>query len=335
MLKWYYEVGVFMLINSKEIGKNLKKIRIEKGLSQEQLAKKINYTRQNISKWENGISFPADDIIINKLSTILEISKEELLNFQKEKDILKNKKNIYYWLFGLLIILLLVLGIICYFILNQKIYKINIDGIFSGVYTSNFRERYLNLYTNGYIENLKGLYLYTVYNNEEKYILKTAENDINVYEKGDSYEYNLRYVFKCGLHLVLFYQDETYDKYDYYLNNDKADDTCDYEYVYKNNSVLENYGFVKDGFSYIYTFDNTKLIYNGYGYHLDLIDNETIESVETLGEFHFLYEKYNKSTGNQQDEIIEIKEEKDCIEEKCATYEDYAKFINFLTNVNR
>lgn len=103
MLKWYYEVGVFMLINSKEIGKYLKKIRIEKGLSQEQLAKKINYTRQNISKWENGISFPADDIIINKLSTILEISKEELLNPQKEKDILKNKKNIYYWLFGFII----------------------------------------------------------------------------------------------------------------------------------------------------------------------------------------------------------------------------------------
>ena len=72
-----------------------------------------------------------------------------------------------------------------------------------------------------------------------------------------------------------------------------------------------------------------------YTQFLNKVQMQTIESVETLGEFHFLYEKYNKSTGNQQDEIIEIKEEKDCIEEKCATYEDYAKFINFLTNVNR
>lgn len=35
-------------------GDNLKKVRKEKGLSQEALAEKINVVRQTISKWEKG-----------------------------------------------------------------------------------------------------------------------------------------------------------------------------------------------------------------------------------------------------------------------------------------
>ena len=35
-------------------GDNLKKVRKEKGISQEALAEKINVVRQTISKWENG-----------------------------------------------------------------------------------------------------------------------------------------------------------------------------------------------------------------------------------------------------------------------------------------
>lgn len=37
-------------------GDNLKKVRKEKGLSQEALAEKINVVRQTISKWEKGVS---------------------------------------------------------------------------------------------------------------------------------------------------------------------------------------------------------------------------------------------------------------------------------------
>ena len=37
-------------------GDNLKKVRKEKGLSQEALAEKLNVVRQTISKWEKGVS---------------------------------------------------------------------------------------------------------------------------------------------------------------------------------------------------------------------------------------------------------------------------------------
>lgn len=35
---------------------NLKKLRKEKGFSQEELAAKLNVVRQTISKWEKGVS---------------------------------------------------------------------------------------------------------------------------------------------------------------------------------------------------------------------------------------------------------------------------------------
>jgi len=38
------------------LNENLKAIRKSKGLSQEELAAKLNVVRQTISKWENGVS---------------------------------------------------------------------------------------------------------------------------------------------------------------------------------------------------------------------------------------------------------------------------------------
>lgn len=59
-------------------GDNLKKVRKEKGLSQEALAEKINVVRQTISKWEKGLSIPDGDMLI-KLSQVLEVPVEALL----------------------------------------------------------------------------------------------------------------------------------------------------------------------------------------------------------------------------------------------------------------
>lgn len=38
------------------ISDNIKRIRKSKGLSQEELAIKLNVVRQTVSKWENGVS---------------------------------------------------------------------------------------------------------------------------------------------------------------------------------------------------------------------------------------------------------------------------------------
>ena len=41
-----------------KFGENLKNIRKEKNMSQEQLAEKVNVSRQSVSKWETGESYP-------------------------------------------------------------------------------------------------------------------------------------------------------------------------------------------------------------------------------------------------------------------------------------
>lgn len=58
--------------------KNLKQIRKEKGISQEELAARLNVVRQTISKWEKGLSVPDAELLI-KLSEILETSVGTLL----------------------------------------------------------------------------------------------------------------------------------------------------------------------------------------------------------------------------------------------------------------
>ena len=51
-----------------KFGDNLRQIRKSKNMSQEQLAEKVNVTRQSVSKWENGESYP-------EMNNILELCK--------------------------------------------------------------------------------------------------------------------------------------------------------------------------------------------------------------------------------------------------------------------
>ena len=46
------------------LSENIKEIRKSKGLSQEELAVKLNVVRQTISKWEQGLSVPDSNMLI-------------------------------------------------------------------------------------------------------------------------------------------------------------------------------------------------------------------------------------------------------------------------------
>ena len=47
------------------LNENVKAIRKSKGLSQQELAVKLNVVRQTISKWEQGLSVPDSDMLIS------------------------------------------------------------------------------------------------------------------------------------------------------------------------------------------------------------------------------------------------------------------------------
>lgn len=58
---------------------NLKKIRKEKGFSQEELAEIMNVSRQAVSKWEQGIGYPEVEKLL-LLSSKLNISLDSLMS---------------------------------------------------------------------------------------------------------------------------------------------------------------------------------------------------------------------------------------------------------------
>ena len=43
---------------------NLQFIRAQAGVTQEQLAEQLDATRQSVSKWESGVSFPEMDTLL-------------------------------------------------------------------------------------------------------------------------------------------------------------------------------------------------------------------------------------------------------------------------------
>ena len=52
------------------LNENIKAIRKSKGLSQEELAIKLNVVRQTVSKWENGLSVPDSEMLISISETL-------------------------------------------------------------------------------------------------------------------------------------------------------------------------------------------------------------------------------------------------------------------------
>ena len=73
------------------LNENLKAIRKSKGLSQDELAAKLNVVRQTVSKWEQGLSVPDADLLIS-ISEALDTPVSVLLGetvAEKEPDELK------------------------------------------------------------------------------------------------------------------------------------------------------------------------------------------------------------------------------------------------------
>ena len=60
------------------LNENIKTLRKAKGLSQEELAIRLNVVRQTVSKWESGLSVPDADLLIS-LSDALETPVSSLL----------------------------------------------------------------------------------------------------------------------------------------------------------------------------------------------------------------------------------------------------------------
>ena len=64
---------------------NIKNFRKERGLTQEELAIRVNVVRQTVSKWEKGQSVPDADLL-QKIAEVLEVSVSQLLGQDREVE---------------------------------------------------------------------------------------------------------------------------------------------------------------------------------------------------------------------------------------------------------
>ena len=68
-----------------KIANRLLEFRKRSGLSQEELAEKLNITRQSVSKWERAESAPDTDNLI-ELAKIYGVTLDDLLNVDKPME---------------------------------------------------------------------------------------------------------------------------------------------------------------------------------------------------------------------------------------------------------
>lgn len=65
------------------LNENLKHFRKANGISQEEMAVKLNVVRQTVSKWENGLSVPDADVLID-IAELLDVPVSKLLGIESE-----------------------------------------------------------------------------------------------------------------------------------------------------------------------------------------------------------------------------------------------------------
>ena len=109
---------------------NIKRLRQQKGMTQELLAERLHIVRQTVSKWEKGLSVPDSEMLV-RIAEIFEVSVSELLGevsgFVPEKDrvaeqlalineqlIIKNRRARRIWkaiVIAIIVINLLIAGV--------------------------------------------------------------------------------------------------------------------------------------------------------------------------------------------------------------------------------
>lgn len=75
-----------------EIGKRIREFREDRGMSQKELADKIDVSNSRVSNWEQGINRPDADILAD-LCRVLKVSPSELLDVHLSTDELNDQER--------------------------------------------------------------------------------------------------------------------------------------------------------------------------------------------------------------------------------------------------
>lgn len=166
-------------MDNKKIGAFIKRRRIEKGLTQQELGELVGVSFKSVSKWECGNSIP-NISILRKLCEVLDVSIDELLEGKSNNFKTKNKIII------IILLLVLIIGIVI--LLNIK----NNNNLIENKYDCTLIKTYNIIdINNSNDEN----YLYVTfkqYQTEGVYTIKLPKTLSKDLQKDKNYEFTFK-----------------------------------------------------------------------------------------------------------------------------------------------
>jgi len=353
-----------------ERGEFLKSLRKKSGLTQQELAEMINYTDKNISKWENGKSFPTNPNTIEKLAQIFDVSFEEIMygelkNKSNEKDIVNSVKKEYlssynkynriikHIIIGALIMIIIFLVLIYYLYIKNSIYYY-IGNI---KYNDNEDNKVTLLITNKINifnfnklddseEKIDIIAFYYVDNNDEKLIFKGNNNNYYIEEQNMYNSYGFKNLVNSKCYLIIKYKDNTEEKifinFKINYNNDNIFPKSNINEVNKEELIVNSEKLIKN-------LDNNKYKQEGNNYFKNISENvicryyydlkkleividsdDILETLYTYIDSRQIFYERLEDGNLAESKEINEKGKINCDVKKCETIKDFVQYINYL-----
>lgn len=220
-------------MDNKKRGNYLVSLRKRKGLTQLEVANLLHFTDKNISKWENGKSFPSDLNVLSDIAELFEVPVENIIYgednaIDKINELALKKVNFKIIKTYLCIALFLFVTLLC--IINKYdnyyVAKISSKSIIDSSVFIILTKDYNSLKFKKLVSNNKDIKLVSFYyeKNNQKYLLFETENeDLIITEYSYYLEYDFEKIVENDCYIKILYSDETDEvykiKFNKYLSN--------------------------------------------------------------------------------------------------------------------
>lgn len=327
-------------------GNYLKELRLKNNLTQKDLGDLVHYSDKNISKWEQGKSFPQDDKTLNDLAAALGVDRKDLLCGGKHS--IFESKIFKFSILGIVIVTIIVVAVAL--ITKTRVYLIKADNkdiyIENGNYIVNhdyvnFSINYIDTNNSNEIESIE---LYKYVNNKPILLHRTNSFPIDIYKRKSEKNsladlarhttvVKIKYKNNSEMDIKLEFKNI---KSDYANEENKAVMSTN---LYSEPESVEEYltqlGFTEDSNSYIKKInaDVTISFNNSNMLSLEIVENKNRKQYRLfLNLENILLNEYSSNEEELNfDKISETEyEATDCYKTKCNNEEEYIGYLIFL-----
>lgn len=327
-------------------GDYLKELRLKNNLTQKDLGDLVHYSDKNISKWEQGKSFPQDDKTLNDLAAALGVDKKDLICGGKHS--IFESKIFKFGILGIVIVTIIVVAVAL--ITKTRVYLIKADNkdiyIENGNYIVNhdyvnFSINYIDTNNSNEIEEIE---LYKYVNNKPILLHRTNSFPIDIYKRKSEKNsladlarhttvVKIKYNNNSEMDIKLEFKNV---KSDYANEENKAVMSTN---LYSEPESVEEYltqlGFTEDSNSYIKKInDEISISYkNSKFLKLDIDGKKASRTYKLFIDVdNLVITKVDIDTWKTEDKTLNSKDYMsiDCFTVKCTKEKEYVGYLLFL-----